>query len=407
MSFNLLDIVKNYATEAIVGKLAGSLGEDSGLIGKAIGAAAPALLGGLINTGSTSSGLSSIMNAVSNQDDSILDNLGGILGDSDKSSGLMQVGGTILSSLLGDKVGGIVKAVSGFSGLGGGATSSIFSFLAPVLMGVISKKVKADGLGVSGLGDLLNSQKDIVSKALPAGLGSVLGFGDQIKETVSDTVRNVPTEVEGGSFNWKPWLLGLLGILAAWMLFKRCSGTAAETVETTTEAATAVVDSASAVGESAMSALGASIKKALPGGVELNVPENGIESKIIGFITDEAKAVDKTTWFNFDRINFATGSADLTAESAEQVKNISDILVAYPKVKLKIGGYTDNVGDAASNKKLSANRAATVMKALIANGIAANRLAAEGYGDQFPEASNDTEEGRAQNRRIAVRITEK
>jgi OmpA-OmpF porin, OOP family len=202
MSFNLLDIVKNYATEAIVGKLAGSLGEDSGLIGKAIGAAAPALLGGLINTGSTSSGLSSIMNAVSNQDDSILDNLGGILGDSDKSSGLMQVGGTILSSLLGDKVGGIVKAVSGFSGLGGGATSSIFSFLAPVLMGVISKKVKADGLGVSGLGDLLNSQKDIVSKALPAGLGSVLGFGDQIKETVSDTVRNVPTEVEAWSFGY-------------------------------------------------------------------------------------------------------------------------------------------------------------------------------------------------------------
>jgi OmpA-OmpF porin, OOP family len=182
----------------------------------------------------------------------------------------------------------------------------------------------------------------------------------------------------------------------------------------TTEAATAVVDSATAVGASATAAvgdamgkLGASVKRALPGGMELNVPENGIESKLIAFISDAGKEVDKTTWFNFDRINFATGSAALSTESAEQVKNISDILTAYPKVKLKLGGYTDNVGNAASNLKLSANRATSVMKALVANGIDASRLTAEGYGAEHPEASNDTEEGRAQNRRIAVRVTEK
>jgi OmpA-OmpF porin, OOP family len=312
--------------------------------------------------------------------------------------------------------------VSKFSGLGSGSTSSLFSFLAPVLMGVIGKKVQADGLGASGLGDLLNSQKSLVASALPAGLGDMLGLGDTLnaaKSTVSNaanTVSNTASEVveEAGSFNWKPWLLGLLAIAAGLYFFKKCSGDAKEAVESTTEAATSMVDSASAVGASATAAvgdamgkLGASVKRALPGGMELNVPENGIESKLIAFISDAGKEVDKTTWFNFDRINFATGSAGLTAESAEQVKNMSDILTAFPKVKLKLGGYTDNVGNAASNLKLSANRATTVMKALVANGIDASRLAAEGYGDQFPEASNDTEEGRAQNRRIAVRVTEK
>ncbi len=421
MAFNLLDIAKGYVTEAVVGKLAGSMGEDSSLVTKALGAAVPSLLGGVINSGSTPGGLSTIMNLLGGQDNSMLDNLGDILGDSDKSSGMMSAGSGILSSLMGDKLGGIVGAVSKFSGLGSGSTSSLFSFLAPVLMGVIGKKVSADGLGASGLGDLLNSQKSLVASALPAGLGDMLGFGgavDAAKSTVTNaanTVSNTVSDVanEAGSFNWKPWLLGLLAVLGGVFLYKQC-GSVKEKVAETTEVVSSTVDSASAVGASAtaavgdaMSKLGASVKRALPGGMELNVPENGIESKLIAFIGDKAKAVDKTTWFNFDRINFATGSSDLTAESAEQVKNISDILAAFPKVKLKLGGYTDNTGKADANLKLSASRASTVMKALVANGVDAGRLAAEGYGDAFPEASNDTEEGRAQNRRIAVRVTEK
>jgi OmpA-OmpF porin, OOP family len=422
MAFNLLDIAKGYLNDAIVGKLAGNMGEDSSLVTKAIGAAIPSLLGGVINSGSTPSGLSSIMNLLGGQDNSILDNLEDVLGDSEKSSGMMSAGTGILSSLLGDKLGGIVGAVSEFSGLGSGSTSSIFSFLAPVLMGAIGKKVQADGLGISGLGDLLNSQKSFVASALPAGLGDMLGLDGTVnaaKSTVSnasDTVSNAASEEvdEAGSFNWKPWLLGLLAILAGVYFFKKCSGDAKEAVENSTEAVVTSIDSASAVGASATAAvgdatdkLGATIKRVLPGGVELNVPENGIESQLITFISDKAQEVTKDKWFNFDRINFASGSSSLTNESAEQVKNIAEILIAYPNVMLKIGGYTDNVGDPNSNLKLSANRAATVMKALVVNGIDAGRLAAEGYGDQHSEASNDTEEGRAQNRRIAVRVTEK
>lgn len=144
----------------------------------------------------------------------------------------------------------------------------------------------------------------------------------------------------------------------------------------------------------------------LVSGVELNIPENGIESKLLAFIKSDSP-VDKTTWFDFDRLLFETGNATLKAESQEQLKNVVEILKAYPAVNLKLGGYTDNTGTAAGNLKLSQDRANSVRVELEKMGIASDRLEAEGYGQEHPVASNDSEEGRAQNRRISVRVTKK
>ncbi len=86
---------------------------------------------------------------------------------------------------------------------------------------------------------------------------------------------------------------------------------------------------------------------------------------------------------------------------------MTEILRAYPDSAIKIGGYTDNVGDPAFNMKLSASRAETVKKELVAQGIAAERLESEGYGEQYPAADNATDAGRAKNRRTAVSVRKK
>ncbi len=149
------------------------------------------------------------------------------------------------------------------------------------------------------------------------------------------------------------------------------------------------------------------LKVPLPGGIELSVPESGVEKMLIAFIEDAGRPVDKTTWFTFDRLEFETGSANLEPSSMEQLKNVAEILKAYPKASLKIGGYTDNVGNPGANRMLSGKRAENTMAELVKLGIDAKRLEAEGYGDKHPVADNSTEEGRRKNRRIDLRVTGK
>ncbi len=147
----------------------------------------------------------------------------------------------------------------------------------------------------------------------------------------------------------------------------------------------------------------------LSSGFDLKGNNGGIEQLLIGFIEDKTKVVDKTTWFSFDQLSFQTGKAELDMDKSKaQLENINEILKAYPATKLKLGGYTDNVGKAEDNKKLSQQRAEAVMKALVTMGTKADRLEAEGYGQEFPVcAANDTEECKAKNRRIDVRVSAK
>ena len=153
--------------------------------------------------------------------------------------------------------------------------------------------------------------------------------------------------------------------------------------------------------------LGASVETTLPGDVKLRLPERGVETNLLGFVTDASKKVDNETWFGFDRILFDNGASTLRAESNEQISNIAAIMKAYPNVALKIGGYTDNTGAKDANLKVSDQRAAAVMNAVVALGVDATRLSSEGYGEKNPVADNATEEGQQKNRRVSARVTAK
>jgi len=104
---------------------------------------------------------------------------------------------------------------------------------------------------------------------------------------------------------------------------------------------------------------------------------------------------------------FDSGQATLQPASQEQLTNIAVILKAYPQVKVRIGGYTDNTGDPAANLQLSQQRADNVMAELTRLGVAPSRMSAQGYGQENPVADNATEEGRQKNRRISLQVTEK
>lgn len=101
-------------------------------------------------------------------------------------------------------------------------------------------------------------------------------------------------------------------------------------------------------------------------------------------------------------IYFDTGKSNIKPESAQAISEIAKLLKSDSGLKIHVVGHTDNVGSVESNIKLSQNRAEAVVQALRNNGIAPARLRAFGCGQFAPVMSNDTEDGRAKNRRVEL-----
>jgi OmpA-OmpF porin, OOP family len=100
-------------------------------------------------------------------------------------------------------------------------------------------------------------------------------------------------------------------------------------------------------------------------------------------------------------VQFDTNKSDVKPRYHDELKKLADFLAEFPKARGVIEGHTDNVGDKASNMKLSQRRADSVRNYLIKNfGVAPERLEAKGYGPTKPRATNKTKEGKASNRRI-------
>ncbi|HSZ34098.1 MAG TPA: OmpA family protein [Puia sp.] len=152
-----------------------------------------------------------------------------------------------------------------------------------------------------------------------------------------------------------------------------------------------------------------SMKVKLPDGKELEAYRGGIEERLVTFLDDPAGKPGKDVWFDFDNLNFKLGSADITDSSMIQIHNIVAILNAFPKVKVKIGGYTDKTGDSLSNLKLSQNRAEATYSALKSGGANISQLlGAEGYGSEYAKAAADApDEERRKDRRISVSVRAK
>ncbi|MCX7302347.1 MAG: OmpA family protein [Rhodobacterales bacterium] len=104
-------------------------------------------------------------------------------------------------------------------------------------------------------------------------------------------------------------------------------------------------------------------------------------------------------------ILFATGSATLTPTLQGDLRDVAANLNRYPNSTITVLGHTDNTGTAEYNLDLSQRRAQAVASVLISSGVAANRIRVTGMGENQPIATNQTAEGRAQNRRVEIVIT--
>jgi outer membrane protein OmpA-like peptidoglycan-associated protein len=109
---------------------------------------------------------------------------------------------------------------------------------------------------------------------------------------------------------------------------------------------------------------------------------------------------------NLAIINFPTGSSEIPAESNEVIRRSAEAISKTENATIEISGHTDNVGSSSANLALSQARADSVKTALVNAGAPATRLVTRGYGDSRPRASNDSEYGRFQNRRIEYSVVQ-
>jgi OOP family OmpA-OmpF porin len=103
-------------------------------------------------------------------------------------------------------------------------------------------------------------------------------------------------------------------------------------------------------------------------------------------------------------LHFERDKSAVTPAAAAIIKDLAQIAQTCPAEKLEVGGHTDNIGSESYNQALSERRAVAVAHALAAAGVEAKRLSAVGYGETVPVGDNGTDEGRALNRRIEIKI---
>ena len=398
----IVDSIMNLLTRQVTTSLADRLGASPSAVQMGIGTSVMALLAGIANRAGDSGFVSQVFNLVKGADtQNILNTLPNLASGAAASSPAMEQGSKLSSLLLRGQQFSIESFIGRQSGLTSYAGRELMSLAAPLTAGFLGHQIRETGLTAFSFADAIRFEASKIQGLLPPGLPNLLSAVSI--PAALDTAE--ATAGEGGGRKLVYALIGfLLLALIAWLVSHGCNKSeqppAAPAEVTPAPAATPAPTPASGL-------LGEFIQRKLPNGTELNIPRQGIENRLLDFIEDPSRLVDKTTWFDFDHLTFDNGKATLQDSSAEQLQNIAAILKAYPNVKVRIGGYTDNTGNSESNLRLSRDRATNVMHELVQRGVDPSHLQAEGYGEEHPVADNSTSEGRQSNRRISLRVTAK
>jgi outer membrane protein OmpA-like peptidoglycan-associated protein len=377
------------------------LGENESNTKSAITSMLPALLGSIVQKGSTPGGASALMNTLNSPqvDATLTDKIGQLLGGGGGNQ-LVSAGSGLLSSLLGSRVNSFTGALSSMSGIGGTSANSLVVMALPLILGLLKKIVDQQGLNANGLMSLLGDQAQTLQSEIDPRLSQAMGLN---LCNLGGAATAAGDTASSGLNKALPWVVLILAALLGLWLFRNCSAEKARKAAEETQSATETA--VQKTGEAAKSAVAALRSISLPNGLKIDAPQGGFIDSLVTFLSNPNWTPGKS--FAFDEITFESDSAALTPDSVAQITQLASVLKAYPSTNVSVEGYTDNTGDPAVNKKLSEDRAASVKAALIEKGVPADQVTSVGWGSEKPIASNDTEEGRLKNRRVEIMLQKK
>jgi len=405
MSNTLINSVKSVFTDVLISKFSTLLNETQGNIQKAVQAAIPIVLTEVLLQAGTLEGAAKIGNlakqAAGNDFFGQLHELSVSSGSLAAGSVLLKKGSDLAGSLLTDRKDTVIKEICRYSG----ATSSSASFIAGVAsfatLDSIARQMAANSnLDAKGLVAWFDTQRESIMHAVPLGLKvkTPLGIKQYPREKAVRKRRNRVLSV----------VLGVIVVLVA-IYFEFRPNKQPDAESAVNPADTSVTAQARLVVHPD-TVHAAAVRVTLPDGKVLDAPKGGMEDQLVSFLGDPQAKLHKKNgdWFDFTQIAFASSSASLLLESETQLKNIVAILTAFPKARIKIGGYSDNTGDSSDNVRLSQKRADNIVAKLIDLDAKRSQLVgAKGYGPNYPVGDNATASGRHMNRRMSIDVKAK
>ena len=238
---DLVRLIMEQLSPQLIGQIASALGLDPASAQKAVAAAVPALLSGLVSLVSKPEGASRLATILQQQEPSQVDRTASMIGSGNQQA-LVDQGMNTLSSLFGNStLNSLSGALGRFAGTGEGQAKSLLAMVAPIAMGVLGGQQKSQGLDATGLTNLLTSQKDSIASAMPAGFANLLGstgllegVSDRISDAgagatraaqatttqMQDTARATTAAATRqatatrGLSSWWPWIIAALVVLA-------------------------------------------------------------------------------------------------------------------------------------------------------------------------------------------------
>jgi len=342
--------------------IASAVGEPEQSVSRGMQSAIGTVLCGMASKAQNPEALQGMLNLLpAGARDVSWSNLANNIGDT--NSPLIAAGKHMLSGLFGGSQTAVTNALGHEIGLGPGVTSSLLTMAAPMVMSLLNRRVREEGLNMAGLGSLLQREIPAIHSSLPASLTHLLWGREQ--EVVSASTPVVAQTVVREKKSAAGWLLPLI-LLA---LIPSC--------------------------------IWLFHQMRRPHTVFVIPPRAGVAVPV----RPQANRAVPTVAHRID-LYFDNGSSRLRPESQARLNEFVQTATATKDAHLVVNGYTDNVGKPAANLRLSQERAKTVASNLEGKGVPENNITVQGYGQEQPVADNGTAAGRAKNRRVSVDMGE-
>jgi outer membrane protein OmpA-like peptidoglycan-associated protein len=392
---SMFDNISDLLTPAMLTRLAGQTGESESAVVKGLGAVIPtiaACTAARADDRAFTGQLADLATRTAANPDALTSAAGLTSASSAETTAI----GNWLSSLFGPNLSGVIDSIARYAGIRGSSATTLLTMGAPLVLTYLGRRMRRDNLSPSDVAAQLRADRPQLEAALPATLQLPSGLRAPFKpvpEAVEATVAPVAAYVvpESERTNWSVPLLLLLGALGigglVWWSARQQQEQTRAAVE---EGVSKAVGTAGTMSEAVT-----------PGNANLRFPKGSVEDRLSAYLGSASKG---SSAFECDRIGFDTGSAAVTPQSNEQLRNVAAILQEYPSANVNVAGHTDSVGNETANMALSRARAESVAKTLTEAGVAPERVHVEGFGSQKPIAENASEAGRSENRRVMVEV---